>query len=683
MGQGAHANVRRAYELYTWLREREVPFDVVHFPECQGHGYYAVLAKHQGLAFDETLFVAGVHSPTRWCEEANGEIPRSIDALVDDHLERTSVEHADVVISPSAYMLDYLKERQWTLPERRFVQQYVLPTRHDLAVESLDDGAPQAIDELIFFGRLEVRKGLETFCDALDQLAQAEGERSLRIVFLGRPEHIHGEPSVDYIERRSQTWPWQYEIEGALLHDDAMARLRRPGCLVVMPSTVDNSPNTVSEALSLGVPFVCSRSGGTGELIDPRDLLSATFPGLTTDGEVVPLLSARTQPAVDAGALFERIQAELTDPVHPRFAIDHTQNENVHVGWNVGAAVANRTSGGQLRGSRGLPRLSVGVLHRDDPTGLQETLDALVGQRAELLDVTIVDDHSTSDAGLEALERAERRCAPLGWRVVRQGEHDHGAARRRMIENGAGDAFLFLRTTEPILDGALTTLRRTLRRTRAELVSGAVLGLPDDRTAGEPRRPTMVPIAGPALTGTIYPAFSVGPYAVTRPALERLRGFDPGARSDAADADLLNRAALSGLRMQVIPEPLAKVVTPDRWAPLRAEPTIDTAPIGWDPTELAVVAAPFSLRAPDALTALPALYGASYVRAAAERREAASRASKQAEYVGYLEVEHHELSARIHALEARQPVRLSDGIRRRVPRRVRRALRAAARRWRT
>jgi O-antigen biosynthesis protein len=678
-----HANVRRAYELYAWLREREVPFDVVHFPDCQGHGYYTALAKHQGLAFDETLLVAGVHSPTRWCEEANRELPRSIDSLVDDHLERTSVEHADVVISPSAYMLDYLDERNWRLPERRFVQQYVLATRHDLAAESLRTSAPNAIDELVFFGRLEVRKGLETFCDALDVLAETEADRSLRIVFLGRPEHIHGEPSVEYVERRSRTWPWPYEIEGALLHDDAMTRLRRPGCLVVMPSTVDNSPNTVSEALSLGISFVCSRSGGTGELIDPRDLLSATFPGLATDGEVVPLLSALTQPPIDAGALFKRIQAELAHPVHPRFAIDHSQNEHVHVGWNVGAAVANRQALRQRRGAGALPTISVGVLHRDDPAGLRATLDALVSQRAELVDVTIVDDHSTSAGGLEGLRRAERICAPLGWHVVRQGERDQSAARRCMAETGTGGSFLFLRTTEPILDGALTTVRTALRRSGAELVSGAVLGLPDERMSDDVRRPTIVPIAGPALAGTIYPAFSAGPYAVTRLALERLRGFNPDARSDAADADLLNRAALLELRMQVIPEPLATVATPDRWAALRGEPTIDTAPIGWDSNELAVIAAPFALRAPEAMSALPALYGASYARAAAERREAALPASRQAEYIGYLEQEHHQLSARIHALEAREPVTLSHGLWRRVSRRLRRALQAAADRRRT
>src|SRR5262249_52346484 len=42
---GVHSssfNQRRAYEVYRWLaaEHARAPFDVVHFVDCQGHGYY-------------------------------------------------------------------------------------------------------------------------------------------------------------------------------------------------------------------------------------------------------------------------------------------------------------------------------------------------------------------------------------------------------------------------------------------------------------------------------------------------------------------------------------------------------------------------------------------------------------------------------------------------------------------
>src|SRR5713101_7807639 len=46
-------HMARAYEAYVWLRNQE--FDIIHFSEWRAPGYYTLLAKHQGLAFEKTL----------------------------------------------------------------------------------------------------------------------------------------------------------------------------------------------------------------------------------------------------------------------------------------------------------------------------------------------------------------------------------------------------------------------------------------------------------------------------------------------------------------------------------------------------------------------------------------------------------------------------------------------------
>ena len=48
-----------SYEVYRILRDRH--FDVVHFHDYQGAGYYSLLAKTQGLAMHETVTVIGLH----------------------------------------------------------------------------------------------------------------------------------------------------------------------------------------------------------------------------------------------------------------------------------------------------------------------------------------------------------------------------------------------------------------------------------------------------------------------------------------------------------------------------------------------------------------------------------------------------------------------------------------------
>ena len=64
-----------AFDAHAWLRKRQ--FDVVHFPELHGHGYYCVLAKHQGLDFNHTVLCIGTHSPISWIPEQNKEAPYS------------------------------------------------------------------------------------------------------------------------------------------------------------------------------------------------------------------------------------------------------------------------------------------------------------------------------------------------------------------------------------------------------------------------------------------------------------------------------------------------------------------------------------------------------------------------------------------------------------------------------
>jgi hypothetical protein len=50
-----------SYHAYVWLKEHQHEFDIVHFPECQGLGFYSLLAKRQGLAFGDTIFVISPH----------------------------------------------------------------------------------------------------------------------------------------------------------------------------------------------------------------------------------------------------------------------------------------------------------------------------------------------------------------------------------------------------------------------------------------------------------------------------------------------------------------------------------------------------------------------------------------------------------------------------------------------
>jgi glycosyltransferase involved in cell wall biosynthesis len=267
-----------------WLVDRYLrahPFDVVHFNDCCGEGVFALAAKRLGLAFHETLLVVALHSPSQWVLELN-HTPANLLLAAYNYAERLSVRSADVAWSPSRYMLEWVRKQGFILPRTALLQQYVLPPRPAPVV--VTHGATAPPKRIVFFGRLEERKGLRLFCNAIDALRGELGARETEVVFLGKPATVAGMDSLDYIASRSRRWRFPVKTLTTLGQPEALDLLRGEGTLAVMPSPLDNSPCTVYEALACGVPFLAANTGGIGELIHADDrervLFDYTSPAL-------------------------------------------------------------------------------------------------------------------------------------------------------------------------------------------------------------------------------------------------------------------------------------------------------------------------------------------------------------------------------------------------------------------
>jgi len=175
--------------VYRFLRERH--FDVIHFNDCCGEGSLALAAKRLGIAFADSLLVVALHSPSRWVLDLNGVVPDNSLLAAFDYAERLSVASADVLWSPSEYLLDWIAERGFATPPQTFVQQYVIPREGPAALQNAYGDAPPA-REIVFFGRLEERKGLRLFCNAIDALRDDLASRGIAITFLGKAGQCGG-----------------------------------------------------------------------------------------------------------------------------------------------------------------------------------------------------------------------------------------------------------------------------------------------------------------------------------------------------------------------------------------------------------------------------------------------------------------------------------------------------------
>ncbi len=78
-----------AYACYVWLKEQS--FEVVHFPDHGGLGFYCLMAKHQGLAFESTEIRLDRCGTTLAIRQERAEFLHGLGDLEIDYMERECV----------------------------------------------------------------------------------------------------------------------------------------------------------------------------------------------------------------------------------------------------------------------------------------------------------------------------------------------------------------------------------------------------------------------------------------------------------------------------------------------------------------------------------------------------------------------------------------------------------------
>jgi O-antigen biosynthesis protein len=527
-----------AYETYRWLKDQE--FDLVHFPEWGGDAYYSLLAKHQGIAFNRTLFCVGTHSPTAWLKEANSELYSQPRDLEVDFMERRCVALADIVVSPCQYMLDWMRENGFELPVRSFVRQNFLPASARGGTVS-NCPPTQPVAEIIFFGRLETRKGIELFCDALDRLLGLPQLKNVGITFLGKAATVGGRDSRAYIQNRAGKWPWTFKIINDLDQPGAMRYLQQPGRLAVIPSLMENSPYTVLECLGSRIPFLASRVGGISELIAPEDLVHATF---------LPR-------ATDLAALMEHTLSVGERAWTPAVVAD--VNESAWVAWHDGlldSGIAKLSP--PITSPPKNPRVTVCVAHFNRPQLLKQALASLAGQDYENFEVIVVDDGSTSGEAIQYLAELEPWLASRQWHLIRQENRYLSAARNTGARAATGEYLMFMDDDNFAKVEEISTFVKVARQTGADIVTAGMDYFEGAAppAAGPKTVTRWMPLGAAAAAGFFRNVFGDANCLIRKSTFEQLGGFTEIHGVTHEDWEFFAHAVLAGAHLEVIPEAL-------------------------------------------------------------------------------------------------------------------------------
>jgi glycogen(starch) synthase len=179
-------------------------------------------------------------------------------------LERLQATRSSFVISPSAALAQRVTA-DWGLdPERvAVVPTGIAPLRPDAANASLAAQLPKPF--VLYFGRLELRKGTREWLDALPVvLARNPG---LTALFVGEDMGWRGRSFRDYAKRISgPLWP-RFRFHTHLAQTELFPVIAN-ATLVVLPSRWESLSNACLESMSLARPILATRGSAFEELIE-------------------------------------------------------------------------------------------------------------------------------------------------------------------------------------------------------------------------------------------------------------------------------------------------------------------------------------------------------------------------------------------------------------------------------
>ena len=240
---------------------KEKSFDVVDTPELLAEGYYPAITKIVPM-------IVRLYTPhSKFIAERLHNVTDTFDHQFVAMLERVAMLQADLITSPSTDLAQYVaQDLGIELGEIDIVYNPIDAGefKPDGAVADLGRQAPT----ILFVGRLEARKGIHYFIDAVPKILASVS--NAHIVVIGDDtKNAKGQSSV-LTELKEKLASNGCADAVTFINRVPLASLPeyyRAADVCVVPSLYDNSPYTCLEAMSCGRAVIGTDGGGTKEYL--------------------------------------------------------------------------------------------------------------------------------------------------------------------------------------------------------------------------------------------------------------------------------------------------------------------------------------------------------------------------------------------------------------------------------
>jgi glycosyltransferase involved in cell wall biosynthesis len=243
---------------------------------------------------------------------------RSLTAQIEQQRMNFDREIA-AVITPSTIMRDFYLAQGVDRSKLHFV-----PYGSDLESQSNGHGKQHTTVRLGYIGRIDPKKGVDVLCEAVHMLPP---QPAVELNIFGPIENANGSSGYAEQIRQMAAADSRITIRGKLERDSVMQAYNEIDVLVVPSIWYENSPITISEALSLGCPVICSDTEGMSDLVK-NGINGLTFPAgdklaltkclrrLTDEPDLLAGLRSRVRPVENsaqvAGLILE-VYRQMSD----------------------------------------------------------------------------------------------------------------------------------------------------------------------------------------------------------------------------------------------------------------------------------------------------------------------------------------------------------------------------------
>ncbi len=237
----------------------DCPFDIVQASEFEGEAFWYSSRRSFPL-------LTRLATPFFLIEKLNGKVFKGPRPLLD-WIEKKQTLRSDGVIAPSASLASVVSEK-WNIEPSEIE---IIPNGVDISrvIQLGNRGSvPEVLKDqefLLYFGRLEERKGVRILADALPVVFDRFPD--LKMVFIGHDQNYRGSMMKEHVSQRVGQYEKQL-IFYDYMPQESLFPIANLAKLVVFPSLWEAFGFVCVEALALGRPVIATSGSGFEEIVE-------------------------------------------------------------------------------------------------------------------------------------------------------------------------------------------------------------------------------------------------------------------------------------------------------------------------------------------------------------------------------------------------------------------------------